>query len=106
MIHNNIMTKWREFNPGATRSITQDFSSEPSKYQNEILRYLENSGEITIMASKRAIDVVSGETLDFSEGIRADGEFSWNISLGYYVRKYNLKIPEEFEKAIMGSLVR
>ena len=32
-----------------------------------------------------------------------DGEFSWNGSLIYYVKKYNLRLLKEFEDYVLAK---
>ena len=34
-----------------------------------------------------------------------DGEYSWLSDLAYYVEKYNLRLPEEFEGKVLKKLL-
>ena len=98
----NIMSAWKEFNPSAKRSIKEDFDTYASLFSNKILAYLDK-GEIILASPGRAIDVLSGEEINQTNNILTDGEYYWPSSLGYYIRKYNLRIPKEFEDKILGT---
>lgn len=32
-----------------------------------------------------------------------DGQYSWNNALPYYVRKYNLRLPKQFEEMALAK---
>ena len=97
----NIMADWKEFNPHAEKSMKDDFGITPSPFQEKILNYLKN-GEVIMAAPSRAIDVFSDESINQTNSILTDGEYSWSGSLSYYVQTYNLKLPAEFENKILN----
>ena len=99
----NIMAEWKEFNPTAEKSIKDDFMDNPSLYYNKLIKYL-NNGEVKLASPERAIDVISGDRISQTNSILTDGEYSWPSSLAYYVEKYNLRLPKEFEEKIMNAL--
>ena len=99
----NIMATWKEFNPLAKRSMKDDFADTPSPFCNEILNYLK-SGEVTLASPESAMDVFSGERINGTNCILTDGEYSWSNALGYYVEKYNLRLPKELEDKILKRI--
>ena len=96
----NIMAIWKEFNPQSNKSIKSDFKTESSHKKNMIIEYL-NSGKIKLVSTSRGIDVLTGENISRNYYILTDGEFSWANTLAYYVNKYNLALPAEFEARIL-----
>lgn len=96
-----IMARWKEFNPNAEKSMREDFKDSPSPNRQRIMDYL-NKGEVKLVATSREVDVISGEKLDQTKCILTDGEYTWSGSLGYYIQKYNLQIPKEFEDKILN----
>lgn len=98
----NIMTNWKEFYPNAQKSIKEDINNHILNQNiNKIIKYLCN-GEIILVSPSSVIDVISGERIAASTYIYTDGEYSWSNALSYYVEKYNLKLPEEFENKILN----
>lgn len=103
MSKKNIMAIWKEFNPDVSKSIKEDFAKEPSPYLDKIIEYL-NNGEVLLASSSCAVDVFTGAKIAGSRCILTDGEYSWNNTLAYYVKEYNLQIPEELEEKIVGKM--
>lgn len=99
----NVMAVWKEFNPKAKKSMRDDFGTSPSPFCNEIILYL-NNGELVLASPSSAVDVFSGERIGHTNCILTDGEYSWSNSLGYYIQKYNLQIPKEFEDKILSNI--
>lgn len=97
----NIMDEWKEFNPLAEKSMKDDFRESTSPYSQKIISYLDN-GEVTLSATSKDTDVISGESIDKTKCIMTDGEYSWAGSLSYYVKRYNLQLPTEFEERIIA----
>lgn len=50
-------------------------------------------------------DVITGESIKMECLGMNDGEYTWFNILAYYVKKYNLRLPEEFERKILNSKV-
>lgn len=97
----NIMMEWKEFNPLSEKSMKDDFRESPSPDCQKIISYLDN-GEVTLSAISRDADLISGENIDKTKCNMTDGEYSWFGSLSYYVKRYNLQLPKEFEDKIIA----
>lgn len=95
--------RYDEFNPGKNYpSIREFFSDAPYEGQGRIIHYLKHGSED--MASFRLPkDVITGEIIPMSAIGMNDGEYSWFNTLAYYVEKYNLRLPEDFEKKILNN---
>ena len=93
---------YREFANGSEEypSITDSFSKEPYAGMEKIVSYLRN-GKVTLCSPSTEVDVLTGEQIDSQKYLMTDGEYSWNNSLAYYVEKYNLRLPLEFEKKVL-----
>lgn len=78
-------------------SMIDFFEKEPYKEKEKVIQYL-NKGRKTYAACSRAYDKFTGEQIPGEYCGMTDGEYSWNSSLSYYVDKYNLRLPKEFEK--------
>ena len=98
----NVMAEWKEFNPIAKKSIKDDLMETPSPYYKKLITYL-NNGEINLASPEKATDVISGDRISKTNYILTDGEYSWSSSLAYYVEKYNLRLPKEFEEKIISA---
>ncbi len=98
----NVMARWKEFNPKTERSMMDDFEEKQSPYIGKILDYL-SKGKVTRVSSSVAIDVFTGAVIEQESYIMTDGEYSWSSSLGYYIRKYYLRIPQDFERKILNG---
>lgn len=48
-------------------------------------------------------DVIAGTVIPGTDVGRNDGEYTWWTSLAYYVEKYNLRLPNEFEQKILNT---
>lgn len=97
------LLKWKEFGVPEAPSIRILFN--PSKYpgQDSIADYLD-SGRMSIVSTSLSEDKISGELIVpyAADCVRSNGDFSWIGSLGYYVRKYNLRLPAEYETYILS----
>ena len=98
----NVMTEWKEFNSLSEKSMKDDFSDSPSPMKEKIIAYL-NNGKLLFASPSRAYDVFTGERISKTNCILSDGEYSWASSLIYYIQKYNLRIPKEFEEKILNT---
>lgn len=95
--------KYNEFNPGKNYpSIKEFFSKSPYTGQDRVIHYLMN-GERDMASLKVPKDVISGNNIPMSLIGMNDGEYSWFNTLAYYVEKYNLRLPEEFERKILKA---
>lgn len=99
----NIMAMWKEFNPQSEKSIKMDFSSVPVSKKDRIIEYL-NNGKVKLVSTSHGIDVLTGENITRNYCLLTDGEYSWFNTLSYYVNKYDLGLPEDFERKILGKV--
>lgn len=100
----NIMLTWKEFNTEAVKSMRDDFAKEPFPKKWKILRYL-RKGRVTIVTTCVGNDIFTGERIG-PLYYMTDDEYSWISTLEYYVRKYNLRLPRDFEKKILESEIK
>lgn len=92
-----------ELSPGKGYPPMKDsFSSVPYKGQKKIVHYLTHGKEDMVSAAIPK-DVFTGETIRMEKIGMNDGEYTWFNTLAYYVEKYNLRLPESFEKKILGK---
>lgn len=95
--------KYKEFNPGKDYpSVRNFFSSEKYNGQDKIAYYLRH-GKKDLVSSQIPKDVVSGETIKMEKIGMNDGVYTWFNTLAYYVEKYNLRLPKEFEDHILSQ---
>lgn len=84
-------------------SMTDFFHPTPYENMDKIIEYLEQ-GNPTYVRGELPKDVFTGERIPCEYIGMTDGVYSWNSVLPYYVRKYNLKLPKEFENHVLDSL--
>ena len=94
------MAVWKEFNPPALKSMKDDFADISSPFCDKIIDYLD-SGDIILASPSGVTDIFSEKQISHTNCILTDGEYSWSNSLSYYVKEYNLQLPEEFENKII-----
>lgn len=91
------LIRFSEYGPGmGLPSMKTYFEATPYDGQAEIADYLRN-GIKTYAATKKAVDFFTGEAIPGEYCGMTDGEFTWNSTLAYYVDRYNLRLPAEFE---------
>lgn len=98
----DLLEYWKEFGGNTSHSIKDDFSDSEYPEKEMLIHYLE-SGDIELVSLDYSEDVISGEIIG-EECIMTDGEYSWDSSLPYYVKKYNLILPDEFVKKVAETL--
>lgn len=95
--------RFKEFCPNSDYpSIKNYFQSELYEGQDKIIQYLRN-GKKTIVTAQVPHDVLTGKQIPMEKVGMNDGLYTWWSTLAYYVEKYNLRLPEEFEKHILGQ---
>ena len=72
-------------------------------YMDEIIRYLK-SGTIEFARVSHAKDVFNGKTIPQESVFMNDGIFAWSSDLAWYVEKYNLRLPKDFESHILKNI--
>lgn len=98
-----IIGKYAEFAPDmGFPSIKDHFQKEPYKSKAAVLKYL-NSGNVHMVSASKIVDVFSGENTNIELVFMNDGKYSWSSKIPYYVDKYNLRLPEDFEKHILNN---
>lgn len=89
------LTKGRNF-----PSMRESLESVPYPNKNAVIQYLQ-SGEIQLARASRARDVFSGEFIPAEVLVMSDGTFYWSNELAWYVERYNLRLPKDFEQHIL-----
>jgi hypothetical protein len=82
--------------------LKDSISKEAYPNKREILRFLKN-GEVDIARASKAKDIFSGEIIPAEVLVMHDGNFYWSTTLAYYVEKYNLRLPKDFENHILSN---
>lgn len=93
--------EFKEFNPGYDfPSITESFSDKPYPGKEKIVSYLKN-GEPGILSTEIPHDILTGDVIPLENLAMDDGVFAWPLILAYYVDRYNVRLPEEFEQHVL-----
>lgn len=96
-----MLGKYAEFNPGFDiKHKRRPLLKHHTRGQKVIAEYLKK-GELVLAKAGKDEDVFTHERIPDEAGLRTDGKYSWNANLHYYVEKYNLKLPKEFEKKVL-----
>lgn len=76
------------------------------KYEGQdiIVNYLKNLRINKDICVSTAVpkDIFTGETIKTEDICISDGIYAWSITLSYYVKKYNLRLPKDFEEHILN----
>ena len=98
-----ILGEYEELAPGMGFPSMRNFLQDaPYAHQDIIVDYL-NSGHIHMVTAARFTDVFTGERVNRELVYMDDGVYSWSSKLPYYVAKYNLRLPAEFETHVLGQ---
>lgn len=98
-----VLGKYDELSPGmGFPSMVQSMENGPYPNKKKILEHLK-SGKVHMASASLSKDVFTGERIDGHKLFMDDGLYSWCSSLAYYVDKYNLRLPEDFERHVIGS---
>ena len=81
-------------------SMSNHFEKGPYPGQEKIVEYLRN-GNIDMISTASTVDCFTGKKIPGDKLGMNDGKYTWWNTLAYYVEKYNLRLPEEFEKHIL-----
>lgn len=46
--------------------------------------------------------MITGKQVMNRKEICSDGEYGWSSMLPYYVKKYNMRLPKDFEKKVLN----
>ena len=95
--------KYKELNPNHDfPSMRDSFERVPYEGKDRIIHYLKNGNEdmVSLAIPK---DAITGDIIPMTMKGMNDGEFTWFNTLAYYVEKYNLRLPKEFEEKILKA---
>ena len=95
------LIRYREFGVPDGKSIKDQFQKEPYEGQEKIVKYLK-AGKPYLAAAGCSFDVFTGDLIAAKKELLSDGEYSWNTALPYYVEKYNMELPLEFIRKVLG----
>ena len=83
-------------------SMKDSFMDKPYKGQEQVAAYLEK-GKKTYAKVELPTDKFTGERIFVESCGMTDGEYTWLSVIPYYVRKYNLRLPKEFEEKVLNN---
>ena len=83
-------------------SMRDSFEVVPYDRKDDIVKYL-RKGRKTYAATSKACDFFTGDTIKDEKCGMTDGKFTWNATLAYYVDKYNLRLPRDFEEHVFSQ---
>lgn len=96
-----VLGKYEEFAPNmGFPSIKEYFQEEAYESKATILAYL-NSGKVHMVTASLFKDVITGKRTNRELVYMDDGKYSWSSKVPYYVEKYNLRLPKEFEDYVV-----
>ena len=96
-----LLGKYEEFAPGmGFPSINEHLQDEPYESKAAVLEYL-RSGSVHMVTASRIVDIFTNEKVGSELVYMDDGEYSWSSKIPYYVDKYNLRLPKEFENHVL-----
>lgn len=99
-----VIGKYEEFAPGmGFPSIKTHMQEEPYKSKDAVLKYL-RGGNIHMVTASKVVDIFSGKATNTELVFMDDGKYSWSSKIPYYVDKYNLRLPKDFEDHILTQI--
>lgn len=105
-MENQINLKYigfEELQPGYNHpKLTDSMESGPYPHKEEIIHFLLN-GNIEFVRVSRVRDVFTGEYIPTEVRVMQDGDYCWSNVLAWYVDKYNVRLPREFEEYILSK---
>ena len=103
VMHMKFIGYYKEFNPKSNNpSITEAFSEKPYPGKDKVVAYLKK-GTPGVVCTQIPHDVVTGKVIPLEDIIMGDGTFVWPLILAYYVDKYNVRLPLEFEQVALSN---
>lgn len=98
-----LLGQYEELAPDMGFPSMKDFLQDaPYEHQGAIVDYL-NSGHIHMVTATTFADVFTGERVRRELVYMDDGVYSWSSKLPYYVSKYNLRLPPDFETHVLNQ---
>ncbi|MEV6438279.1 hypothetical protein ACIOJG_30275 [Streptomyces anulatus] len=77
-------------------SVHDFISSEPYEDSKEIAKYLLSGHDLFSVMGSSGDVLGSGETVLGGDSIFGDGDWVWRGDLCFYMRKYNVRLPDTF----------
>ena len=77
------------------------FEDKPYPGQGKIIYFLMH-GIFRLIGDKKCYDVFTGEIIGNSFVLLSYGDYQWWKHLAHYVKKYNLRLPAEFESYVLS----
>ena len=87
----------------ANPSMEEFFESGSYPEKATVISFLRTNGRVAGTFLSREKDVFTRERIPEEHEIREDENYIWGNTLAHYVEKYNLRMPEEFEKHILQN---
>jgi hypothetical protein len=81
--------------PNAPR-LSEARGKRPAQHKAEVVRYLK-SGKTLIYSPGIATDVFDDSATSDTPSIVTDGTYAWRKEIAYYVDRYDIELPSEFE---------
>ena len=81
--------------------LRDNLAALPYPHKDKIIHYLLD-GEIEAAKVSRDRDIFTGKLIPTEVLIMSDGTFLWCNVLAYYIDKYNLRLPKDFEEHILS----
>ena len=93
---------YKEMYPNRDLPFMKD-NLEQNRYpmMEKIVTFLKNGTQL-FTSQRRQTDVFTGERIPIQSVFMQAGEYKWSSSLAYYVEKYNLRLPRDFEDYILN----
>lgn len=84
-------------------SIRDLISDTPIEGKEKILTYFKEKPTGAVSGSLGFEDFITGEQIMKSLYCSSDGDYGWRSDTVYFFEKYNLELPEEFIKHVLGK---
>ncbi len=81
------------------------FCENPYPGQGRVIYYLLH-GEKDMCSFSDKNDIFTGERIENGNLWMNDGEYVWPLTMAHYVKRYNLRLPEAFEKKILSHKIK
>ncbi len=84
-------------------TVASNTLNEVTYDKNKVINYLLSKGKKIAGCPREAIDCFTKDVIAPSFFIYSDEEYRWADFLVYHVKKYNIKLPQEFVNKVMRS---
>jgi len=93
-----------ELEPGqGYPKMTESFEDGPYPHQKTIVWFLRH-GNVECVQASRERDVFTGKWIPTEVLVMSSEDFYWSNELAYYVERYNLRLPKDFEEHILQAV--